>query len=446
MNNISGIKVPMWDKMQVFCKHIADHQVRMVLKFNRTLNDVVLKRAIEIAIEKNPIIFAKLVERDKQIFWSFSKMDVVKIFLFKESVDPELILNETILERIDNFTQPQLLITLIRSKQSESDILVLNCNHSISDAGGVKEFMYQLAEIYHQLSQNQPVLELAYSSSRSLKVLSKNLTLKEKMTVLSVTASRKKNASTFNRHLDIEQLQNPGFITYAIVPDIFERIREFGKRNGATINDVFLSLLFSTLKSVLPNDNKTNRLTYASDLRGFMVAGDYDILSNFSSIHNIDIDNSISGFVDLLREISRHTTLRKQKEYCLADFPLMAMLFKVMPFKKVKNVFHKEFERIKEGKCVAAPSLTNMGVIDETKLNFDGIFPIRAYMLGGVNHPNLFQTALSTYKEQLTISIGTYLNEKNKDFTSKFMDELREIIDKEILDSVCINSFGTKEK
>ncbi len=438
---IKQIKTPMWDKMQVFCKHIADHQIRLVLKFDTHMNDAVLKRAVEIAIKKNPIIFSKLVEGDKKTIWSFSTVGIEKVFIFRECIDAESTLEETILERIDNSKAPQLFITLIRSTQTKSETLVLNCNHAITDAAGVKDFTYQLAELYNQLSQKHTVLESAYSPSRSLKVLSKNLSLTEKMAVLKVTATNKKNAPTFGRQLDVEQLQNPGFISHTIVHDVFERIKVVGKQHGATINNVLLALFFTTFKSLYPNTNKTNRLTYTSDLRGFMASGDYDLLSNFSAIHNIDIDNTVSDFVSILKEISRQTNIRKQKKYCLADFPLMAMLFKVMPHNKLKSVFHKEFDSIKEGLSNAAPSLTNMGIIEETRLYFDGTSPKHAYMLGGVNHPNLFQIAVSTYKKQLTISFGTYLTETNKSFISLFFNELQANIDKEILAQGHINSF-----
>ncbi len=437
-------KTPMWDQMQVFCKHIADHQIRMVLKFDDILNEAILKHAVEIAITKNPIIFAKLIEGDKKTIWSFSKVEIDKVFIFIESIDAENTLTETLLERIDNTIEPQLFITLIRSTQSKSDTLVLNCNHAITDAAGVKDFTYQLAELYNQLSLKKTVAEAPYSPSRSLKILSDDLSFKEKMAVLKVTATNKKSAPTFSRQLDVEQLQNPGFITHTIVHDVFERIKVVGKQHGATINDVLLALFFTTFKSLYPNTNKTNRLTYTSDLRGFMAIGDYDVLSNFSAIHNIDIDNTISDFVSVLKEISRQTTIRKQKKYCLADFPLMAMLFKIMPHSKLKSVFHKEFDSIKNGLSDAAPSLTNMGIIEETLLNFDGISPLQAYMLGGVNHPNLFQIAVSTYKKQMTISFGTYLTETNKSFISNFFNELQANIEMEILSLGNINTFRSE--
>ncbi|WP_159520624.1 hypothetical protein [Sunxiuqinia indica] len=439
---IKQIKTPMWDQMQVFCKHIADHQIRMILKFNSMLNDSLLRAAIEIAIRQNPIIFAKFVEEDKHAFWRFSRSEVDKVFLYKECNDPEPVLNKTILERIESSTEPQLFITLIRSKRSKSDILVLNCNHAITDAAGVKNFAYQLAELYNDVLNNLTFIESPYHPMRSLTVLSNDLKFKQKLDVLKVTASNKKSAPTFHRPIKVDQLQNPDFKIYSVAPAAFERIRNFGKQHGATINDVLLSLFYKTFKSLLPNVNETNRLSYASDLRVFMAAGEYDVLSNFSAIHNIDIDNSIVVFEDIVKEISRQTTIRKQKKYSLADFPVIAMLFKVMPYNKLKNVFHKQFDTIKEGKLHAAPSLTNIGVIEETKLNFDGMFPENAYVLGGVNHPALFQIAVSTYKKQMTISIGTYFNDTNKAFATKFINEFQSNINKEIVGKMPENPSG----
>ena len=38
------INVPMWDKMQFFCKRIADHQIRLVLHFKGDSERETIKR------------------------------------------------------------------------------------------------------------------------------------------------------------------------------------------------------------------------------------------------------------------------------------------------------------------------------------------------------------------------------------------------------------------
>lgn len=424
------IKAPMWDQMQVFCKHIADHQIRLVLHFDGVLDEKVLKNAVKVTIENNPIASANYLESKKEVSWRFSEINMNEIYSFRKCHEHGQILHETILKQIDTFTGPQLTITVIRS---ESDILLLNCNHAVTDAAGVKDFMYQLSQNYSRLSQHKTVQKHSYIPSRSLKILSRNLGIKGKASILRVMLSSKKNAPTFQKEIELNNLQNPGFKTYTINPIEFEKIKVFGKKYSATINDILLTVYFFTLKKILKNSNKTNRLSYTSDLRGYMNNKKYDVLSNFSAIHNIDIDNTIDDFPSLLKEISIITKTRKQMKYSLADFPMMAILFKVMSNKKLKSVFHKEFDKIKEDRSNAAPSLTNMGLIEEKKLVFDKISPARAYILGGVNHPSLLQIAVSTYKYHLTISIGSYFTVSNNIFISNFIEKLDKTIKEEVL-------------
>ncbi len=420
----------MWDQMQVFCKHIGDHQIRLILHFDKILDEGILKDAIKITIENNPIVFANYLEGHKKVVWDFYEINIEKMYSFQKCQEPGNLLQGFILKQINIFTDPQLLISLIRSG---TDILIINCNHAITDAAGVKDFMYQLARNYSCISQNRPIHKQNYIPSRSLKVLSKRLGAKEKISILQLMVSNKKNAPTFRKEMELNNLQNPGFKTYTIHPAEFVKIKEFGKNYSATVNDLLLTVYYYTLKNVLKNSNRTNRLTYSSDLRRYIEHTDYDALSNFSAIHNIDVDNTIDNFAGLLKEISTLTKTRKQIKYDLADFPVMAILFKTVPYKKRKGIFHKVFNKIKEGKSNAAPGLTNMGIIEETKVGFGTIVPARAYMLGCVNHPSLLQVGASTYKKHLTISIGSYYSGQNNIFISNFIEELKKTINKELL-------------
>ncbi len=431
-----AINTPMWDKMQFFCKEITDHQIRFLLHFDTTLDEFVLKKAISIAVENNPIIGAKYVEKQKQALWQLSEIDIDKIFVFSKCQPQELekLQQKEILNSIDTFATPQLSISLLRA---ETDTLIINCNHTISDAAGVMNFTYQIAHNYSQISKGNIISKQNNPPFRSLKVLSSKLGINQKIAALGLLGTNQKPAPTFSKNIKTTSLQNPGFKTHTINSINFEKLKAFGKKHSATVNDLFLAIYYLTLKSILRNSNKTNRLSYTSDLRVFMEDKKYDILSNYSAIHTIDINNTIHNFVELLNSISSQTKIRKQLKYNIADFPMMALLFKILPYRKVKGIFQKAFTKIKEGKTDSAPSLTNMGVIKDNLLIFDTVRPVRANILGGINHPNLFQIGISTYKNELTLSIGSYYSGKNEIFISKFLEEFIKLIENEILKPSC---------
>lgn len=426
------INTPMWDKMQFFCKEITDHQIRFILQFDTTLDELVLKNAISFAVENNPIIGAKYVEKQKQALWQLSEIDIDEVFFFIKCQPQEFekLLQDEILNSINTFTTPQLRISLFRV---ETDTLVLNCNHTISDAAGVMNFTYQIAHNYNQISKGNIIRKKNNSPSRSLKVLSSKLGINQKFAALLLLGVNQKPAPTFSKNIETTSQQNPGFKTHTINSANFEMLNTFGKKHSATINDLFLAIYYFTLKSILKNSNKTNRLSYTSDLRVFMEDKKYDVLSNYSAIHTIDIDNTTDIFVELLNSISSQTKIKKQLKYNIADFPMMALLFNILPYQKVKHIFQKAFNKIKEGKTDSSPSLTNMGVIKDNLLTFGTVMPVKANILGGINHPNLFQVGISTYRNELTMSIGSYYSGKNELFISKFLEEFIKLIDNEIL-------------
>lgn len=425
---MNSFKVPMWDKMQFFCKNISDHQIRFVVHFDTFLDLELLKNAIQITIEGNPITFASYVENKNEVLWEFSECEIEKVFSFHECEEPTLLIHEKLISKLNTCSGPQLKLNLIRSK---TDILILNCDHTIADAAGVKDFMYQLAESYCILSQNQSVQKRSYKPNRSLKLLSNKIGFQEKLSILKATLSNKKDAPTFSRPVDLNNLENPGFRKLTIKSEDFDKIKRFGKKHSATVNDMLLAFYFFTLQKVFGNSNKTNRLTYSSDLRAYL--DNYETLSNFSAIHNIDIKNTINGFVPLLKEISAITKVRKQMKYDLADFPMMAILFKTLPYKKLKELFQKEFTKIKEGKSLAAPSLTNTGIIEQKRIRFGNIIPAQACILGTINHPSLLQIAISTYVKEMTIAIGSYFSIENGKFISEFLKEFEGTIKNEII-------------
>lgn len=435
MANFKTFNAPMWDQMQVFCKHISDHQIRLILYFNCTLDEKIIKKAVKITLDNNPISFARYIEGKRKAMWKISEPNLDKILSIQISQEPEKLLQEILLKKIDTLAGPQLNITLIRYK---TDILVLNFDHAITDAAGVKNFTYQLAENYSYIAQNMSIPKQNYTSRRSSKVLYHKLKISEKWLVFKSAFANKRMAPTFNLQSELDNILYPKFKTLTINPDEFEKIKKFGKQYNATINDMILALLYHTLKKVSYNSNRTNRITYTSDLRIFMEEGEYDTLSNFSAIHSLDIDNTKNDFVSLLKCISSKTQKRKQKISNLTDFPLMAMLFKLISYPKLKSMFHNEFDKVKKGIINASPGITNLGIIEETKIAFDSIIPSQAYMLGTLNHPNLCIVSLSTFKKHLTLSTGSYFSCVNQNSISTILQELKTTISREVLQcSIC---------
>jgi NRPS condensation-like uncharacterized protein len=52
--------------------------------------------------------------------------------------------------------------------------------------------------------------------------------------------------------------------------------------------------------------------------------------------------------------------------------------------------------------------MTNIGVIDETPLSFAGIRPSDAFICGSIKYKLYFQLALSTYRDEITLSANLY--------------------------------------
>jgi NRPS condensation-like uncharacterized protein len=408
MADKNTIRVPMWDQMQLFCKQIADHQIRLVFHFDDRLDVETLRWALVEMLKNNPIVLARLDERKNGPFWQYGQKEIDDVFSVIEN-DGEKRISDLLLEKIDSLHGPQMKITLLRSS---NDILVLNCNHVVTDAAGLRDFAYGLAQKYTSLKEIHKNVDSISTKSRSLRLISSKLSFSEKLSILKLMSSNKRVAPTFDINISRDNV-DPGFERYVLNPELFTRIKNYGKERGKSVNDMMLSLLFYALKENSPNTNDSNRITYSSDLRPFMKKEEYDVLSNFSAIHNIDVNNKLDSFDEILEEIGTLTKQRREKKYNLADFPAIGLMFILMPYPKLKTLFKNEFDKIKNGEILSAPSLSNTGVLEEEYLKFGGLLPSQAYFHGGINHPGLFQVVVSTYRKEMTLSVGSFFNNNN---------------------------------
>jgi NRPS condensation-like uncharacterized protein len=68
--------------------------------------------------------------------------------------------------------------------------------------------------------------------------------------------------------------------------------------------------------------------------------------------------------------------------------------------------------------------MTNVGVLDSTRLSFGGLRPRDAFLCGAIKYKPYFQLALSSYEEELTLSANLYGSLSDKDRILSFFHEI----------------------
>jgi len=97
------------------------------------------------------------------------------------------------------------------------------------------------------------------------------------------------------------------------------------------------------------------------------------------------------------------------------------LLYELFPYPMAKKIIMKSFSN-------PPLSLTNIGIIDHNKLQFEGVNATSSYMTGSIKYKPYFQIGVTTFKQCMTLTVnfhGTPNDEQEiKDFLQLMDEEL----------------------
>ena len=222
----------------------------------------------------------------------------------------------------------------------------------------------------------------------------------------------------FTRHIDKVQ---------------FACLNAYAKEKHATINNVLITAIIRALsKTGNLTPGKALRLGMAVDLRRYLPGEKARSIANFSSLELFNYGENVEkDFESTLIRVTQKINQRKSSWLGLSSFVSIYPMLWSLPFFVLKVAGSKGWE-IKSSSPNSFDWLTNMGVIQKEKVDFDGE-PLSAWLLvPGCVLPMLF-FGCSSYSGALTFSWSIGPDEMNKDVTHTFFDlvisELESVID-----------------
>ena len=70
--------------------------------------------------------------------------------------------------------------------------------------------------------------------------------------------------------------------------------------------------------------------------------------------------------------------------------------------------------------------MTNVGILDSTRISFSDLRPRDAYLCGAIKYKPHFQLAMSSYEGELTLSVNLYGSASDRDRILSFFDDIEE--------------------
>ena len=387
-------------------------QIGGVVTFDGKLNDARLARAVRLLLDAEPVLGCRFVADGAPPVWQrLGNLDSMSILDVRECEDQEGAAAAFIAEPLDFTTGPQLLVALLRGPSS--DALAVKVTHVVMDGGALKETLYLIGEFYRSLLERpewtpEPNLDGVRHPMAKAGVIEKlgsfrqsDMTLRPSDWKMTVLDDRGREA----------------YLTSTVEPDVFRSALGLGKSVGATANDVILTAYYRTLWLLLgAAPGARTPIMNSCELRKHLPAGTKTALSNISSAWYVSVpspaevetfDQTLDRVVAATGEWKRNGAGRNSA----IGIPIVDRLMRKKDMESMRKLlFGKDTE---VGQQVAG--LTNIGVIDDSKLTFGPSACVTdAWLLGPVSHVALILTT-TTYRDRLHLALGAELAALDKE-------------------------------
>ncbi len=307
-------------------------------------------------------------------------------------------------------TDPLVTARILRGL--ESDSLCVKVSHSACDAGGLKEYAALLAKVYGSILEGKECpLEPNLRGRRDQQPLFQNT--KDPGSV--VFKGFAKPTWAFPQEEGPERLHT----FRCIPPSQFSPVKSLARTKNATVNDVLLTALFRTyfnLNKTPPAEPMTIQVSI--DLRRHLPGRRAEAICNLSgSLYAVLDRRTGEAFNDALGRVS--AVMNEIK----SDYPGVEMAAALeylvrSGFTELEKLSARSAEMSKKHN-VTFPLLSNFGILPD--YCFGGLYATKGYITSPIMYAPGFMLGATTFRDELTLSLG-YCGQKNQKRVNDFFD------------------------
>ncbi len=416
------------DRFINFVRENGEMMIQMEMEFEHRLDDDRLAKALDIALDTEPILGCRFVPRWWRPCWERLSKEEREILTITRDVSAyEEFRNNS----IDACEGPQIKACLLHS--AGSDRLLLKVAHEVADATAVRQLAEMVALIYSKLSGDpgyrpDPTL----IGSRSPWQVLHYIPWHAYPGILFYYYFRYVPSTVFplaSAHLPMveDNSRDLEFLSRRMPVDLVNRLVEYGHQHKVTLNDIMLASFLRSLTTVANWDHKSQlRLAVTVDLRRYMPDGREGGICNLSGLEILHIGTDLGDTFDhTLDRVASFMRYRKARWIGLSDYIGLQPLNLIFPYAPAKKVI-PGFMRFMMSVGNSPSCFTNMGVINGEKISFDKP-PVEAVLLPPVNHPPQVILCFSSYNGSLTISSGVWTSCKTQ--VTQLLDNVVDVLE-----------------
>lgn len=285
---------------------------------------------------------------------------------------------------------------------------MITISHMLCDGSGFKQLIYLLCELYNgNRSEN-----LDYLMTREFSQFTKELTGKTSITMKMMFSmmGNYKSKPVYAKTDD----KNVYVLEKTISRETMSKVHDLAKTQGATLNDVFLTAYARALRKLYGLE-KIN-IPCTVDLRKY--AKDKTGIANLTGTYNLNIKmKDGAGFGETLSDASAAMQKQKKTKNDIAGPMLLVSKYE----KSTLEQFLKLYGGMETS---ASADYTNLGVLDDKKLVFNGATVKNAIGYSGLNNAPNFQIAVSSFKGETTVTSLVRCGQKEKEKADLILDTI----------------------
>ncbi|GMA97762.1 hypothetical protein [Pelosinus sp. IPA-1] len=401
-------------------KHLANSQISCVLRLKGRINETMLKQAVRLSLDVEPILGCRLIENDNNPVWELrDDLDEIELCSVIETDSVDVELQKFIGARYEFVSDCQLKVRVLRA---ESDIICVKINHACSDAGGLKQYLNLLISIYDLLFKGQQyVVQFRSSYSRGqdqILRIPNAANIVGEIAKTGVNPSRPTVAFPCNPGENKEQ----AFILKKLYP--VDKIADYARKNDATVNDVLLTAFNRALPKMAKIENKTISVYITMDLRRYLIDHKTEAICNLSAMLPVMISNdSTESFEATLSKLVIETRKLKSNNSGIKSAYLLEMAHAKLSFKDGSIRFQQRRKQTSMNQlCI--PTFSNVGIIAKETMKFGLLEVAECYIVGPAAFSPDFGMVASTYENTMTLAVNFFQSTMQKETIEQFIDAI----------------------
>lgn len=388
-----------------------DHQLHCVIKFEDELVTSVMEMAVNQLIKTIPILSRVYRNNDGDSYWEdIERLKFSDLFTI---TDNEADFENFTLSKTDEELGPQIKFCLLQSDKCSLSIVM---NHMITDGAGIKQCVYLLSDIYSNILRN-PAYKPDYilDGDRGFKKIISGISLPDRLKILLFNNKDSNQSNQYKFPMSSDSEVSPFLLTHEITQERYVKIRNFCKMHSVTVNDVILTAYFRVLSDMLKLNGEAIGIPIMIDMRRYLKDKNFSSFTNLSS--TVIISAAVTpgeAFCHTLSKVSSEMNSKKNNYLGLSSFLKLDTAFK---FFKGRSG-HKILKNSLKNPDIC---MTNIGVLDSSKLIFEGSHISDAFICGSIKYRPHFQLAISSFNNKMTLCVNLYGSRQDKENFSEFL-------------------------